>query len=199
MSELYKHLYEMLSPITKSAEEYSLRLTEKYLDNVSLSAANVDELSETLGGNLQTAIFVKLAVCLASRHGVDSFKFGERHTSEEMREYFKSVFLPLSVETVYIMCLDSDKRVISCDFVGEGTVNQSTVLSRRMMEIALKRRAKYVITAHNHPNGNAEFSREDTEATSVLCELFRASGMALMGHYVIAGKESQEMKILPEC
>ena len=194
--KVYNRIYDILSPVTKRAREYSLALAERYADVFEIASADTDELTEALFGDASSALLLKLAASLNARRVTDSFKFGQRHTREEICEYFQHLFLPLSVETVYIMCLDKDDRVISCDLVGEGTVNQSSVFSRRLTEIAMRHSAKQAIVAHNHPRGAADFSKEDKLATSSLSALLSGVGILLRAHYLIAGDECHEMSIV---
>ena len=196
MTELYNRLYALFSPVTKRAREYSLALTERYANAYGIASADTDELTEALFGDRSSALLLKLAVSLNARRVTDSFKFGQAHTDGAICEYFRHLFLPLSVETVYIMCFDGEGRVISCDFVGEGTVNRSSVFSRKLIEIAMKRSAKQVIVAHNHPHGDADFSKEDRAATASISILLSGVGILLKAHYLIAEDVCHELSIV---
>ena len=70
---------------------------------------------------------------------------------------------------------------------GEGTVNFLAVSPRKVLELAIKKKAAAVIIAHNHPRGIAKPSCEDIEATRIIANLFETTGRRILAHYVFAG------------
>lgn len=185
-------LAEMLGHIDKNARASADKLIEKFGSFVGVAEADMLAISDALDGDMTTALYVKLAFALVSRRGCDAFNFGKKHTDEEIREYLRSLLFGLSVETVYLLSLRGG-RVISCDRAGEGTVNTSNVLPRKLIEIAKRNKADSVIIAHNHPGGYANPSDEDKSATRILYEFFDSSGIKLLAHYIVAGLECQKI------
>lgn len=184
-----KLLEELLAPVTKSPAETAKKLAEKFGTFLEIAEAETHTVSEAIGGDLSTSVYIKLAVALSSRRICDSFKLGKKHIENEICDYLKALFFGLSVETVYMLSIDASGKVSACDKAGEGTVNFSNVLPRKIIEIAKRRGAKSVIIAHNHPGGYAHPSEDDLAATKLLTELFIASGIALEASYVVAGAE----------
>jgi DNA repair protein RadC len=90
-----------------------------------------------------------------------------------------------------MMCIDGADRIISCDLVGEGTVNMAGVIPRHMLETALRGKATGVIIAHNHPHGDASASDEDLNMTHMLYNLFYSSGIRLIEHYIASVDECE--------
>ncbi len=188
-------LLELLSPVTGKAEMYADILLDRYENVMKLGEADVSSISETLDGDFKIASFIRISYALASRSVTDRFKFGYKHKREEIEEYFRALMMPLSVETVYVMSLDADGRVMACDYVSEGTVNFINVFPRRLAHTAVKRKASSVIVAHNHPGGYADASVDDVEATEFLKSLLLSSGIKLDAHYIIGGGRCLEMKL----
>lgn len=182
-------LEELLAPISKAPMKTAEKLAEKFTTFLEIAEAEPYTISEAIDGDLQTSIYIKLAVALASRRICDSFKLGKKHTESEICDYLKALFFGLSVETAYMLSIDESGKVTSSDKVGEGTVNFSNVLPRKIIEIAKKRNAKSVIIAHNHPGGYAHPSEDDLTSTNLLAELFIASGIELDASYIVAGSE----------
>ena len=138
---------------------------------------------------MQTTIYIKLLFAIASRRYTDSFKLGVSHTEGEIREYLKALFFGLSVETVYILSLDREGRVVSSDKISEGTVNASGVLPRGILERARKYGAMKIILAHNHPGGEAQPSEEDSDTMTAISQLLAISDIELCRGYIVgAGK-----------
>ena len=182
-------LEELLSRVFADGAEKSDALIKKFGSLIGVLEADADSLSEALSGDFRAAVYIKLCCAVASRRGRDAFKLGRRHTEEEICEFLKHLFFGLSDETVYLLSLDGEGKVLACDRVGEGTVNISNVLPRKILDVARKRGAKRVVLAHNHPGGYARASDDDTSATSILGALLISSGIELSAHYVIAGAE----------
>jgi len=181
---------EFLSPAIKNSAEIAKRLCERFGSFREVAEADSYVIEDAVG-DAACALYIKLAVALASRRICDRFKFGRSHTEEETKEYLKHLFFGLSIETVYLISIDGLGKAIACDRVGEGTVNLSNVLPRRLLEAAKRRGAKSVIIAHNHPGGFAMPSTDDVTSTSLLRELFESSGIKLINHYVVAGDDCE--------
>lgn len=139
--------------------------------------------------------YLKIIASLASRRVSDRFAFGKRHTEEEIEEYLKSIFFGLAVETVYVISFDKSGRAVFSEKAGEGSVNGTNVLPRRIVEIAKRRGAASVILAHNHPSGYAIASEDDVVGSVVLRELLFAAGIKLVAHYVVAGSDCTKIDI----
>ena len=126
---------------------------------------------------------------LRSRAGADSFKLGRKHTDGEIVSLFKSLFFSLPNETVYLLLLDEKGRVRSCEFVCEGTVNASSILPRKLLELMIKKNCRDAILAHNHPYGYARPSAEDVDTTARIASLLKSADRRLLAHYIIADNE----------
>lgn len=184
-----KILEALLLCSTSDAKEKAEILIRKFGSAIGVFEAETDSLAEALCGDSQSAVYIKLCSALASRRGLDSFKFGRRHSEEEICEYLKYLFLGLSDEAVYLLSLDGEGKVLACDKVGDGTVNVSNILPRKVIDAARKRGARRVIIAHNHPGGYAKASDDDVSATALLEGLLISSGLMLSAHYVVAGNK----------
>ena len=180
---------KLLTPVTNRAVEYAELLSRSFRREWEIAEASIDALTDVLDGDREIARYLKLAFALTSRTLTDSFKFGVRHTTEEIGKYLCGIFMTLSVETVYALFLDSDDAVISCNYMGEGTVNSSNIYPRRILERAIKCGAKKIIIAHNHPGGFAKPSAEDSTSMKMISDLFRSSGNELVGYYVVGNGE----------
>ena len=75
------------------------------------------------------------------------------------------------------------------EVVNHGIVNGVSVDVRRVVELALKHKAVYVIIAHNHPHGPAMPSREDDSTTSLIYNALNTVGISFYDHIIIAGDD----------
>ena len=183
---------EILTKLLESATSDPSTVAKKLLDRfgtvLRLSEAEPELISEACGDRT-VAIFIKLATALASRRITDSFRVGKRYEESEIKRYLCALFLGSSVETVYMLSFDKDMKLIFVDYVCEGTVNALGILPRRLLDIAIKRKASSVILAHNHPGGVAKPSDDDLVSTARIYNLFDASGIKAIAHYVVSDGE----------
>ena len=189
-----KILCDLLKFAGFDAEALSALLIQKFGSAAAALEAEENMLSSTLGSE-SAAMYVKLLASIAARRVSDRFLFLKKHTDAEIEDYFKAIFFALPVETVYVMSFDKSGRAISCDKAGEGTVNGTNVLPRRIVEIAKRSGACSVIMAHNHPSGYATPSEDDAVGSVVLRELLFAAGIRLTAHYVVAGADCTKIEI----
>ena len=188
-SELSAALRASLSFAVPDPDAAINAINERFDSVYSLLAADFDVLADMPELGESGAYFVRVAFSIASRRVSDTFRFGRVHTEDEILDYFKAICLTETREVVYCMFFDGSGKALSCEFINEGTVGMASVLPRRMLEMAIKKRAASIIIAHNHPAGSSDPSVEDVAATGKIAGLFLSSGKKLLCHYVIAGME----------
>ena len=194
-SDFKDKVIPVLAAVTSDPETLFLALNDRYKSARAVIAADVSELASIPGFSESTAIFLKTAFALGSRRVTDRFKFGRTHSEEEIIEYLKALLVCRANEAIYCLLLDDRKRVLSCEFISEGTVDTSFPMPRKMLERAMNKKAKYIIIAHNHPEGEALASASDVEATRGIALMLLEAGINLICHYVISGDTFE--KILP--
>ena len=170
----------------EKSKECISRLIDRYGSIATVFSESEEELCRVGKMSMNTALLIKLIAYNEARRKTDNFKFGEKHTELELREFIGALFLGSSVETVYALMLDNEGRVISAEHISEGTVNASDVIPRKILECANKRKARSLILAHNHPKGNKTPSKDDIMTTGRLASLFATVGIRLAAHYIVA-------------
>lgn len=170
----------------EKSRECVSRLIDRYGSVATIFSESEEELCRVGNVSMNTTLLIKLIAYNEARRKTDNFKFGEKHTELELREFIGALFLGSSVETVYALLLDSEGRVISAEHISEGTVNASDVIPRKILECANKKKARSVILAHNHPKGHKAPSKDDVMTTGRLVNLFATVGIRLVAHYIVA-------------
>jgi DNA repair protein RadC len=100
------------------------------------------------------------------------------------------------IEHLIMLCLDNRNRLIAEEPLSKGTVNQTPVYIREVINAALKHHAQAVILVHNHPSGEAEPSRADIEMTDQLKRALNLVTIALHDHLIVAGRQCVSFKSL---
>ena len=100
------------------------------------------------------------------------------------------------VEHFMILCLDNRNRLIGEEVLSRGTVDQTPVSVREVINAALRHHAKAVILVHNHPSGETEPSRADIDMTTELNAALSLVTITLHDHLIVAGKTVVSFKSL---
>ena len=187
-------LEQLLSFVSANPSQVTERLSSEYVTFLQIAEATDECLAETLGGNANLALYLKLCTTLAARRISDGFSFGKRHSEDEIRKYLSSLLFGMPEETVYMLSIDPSGRCVAADRVGEGIVNYSSVLPKKVLDAARRRGAKSVVIAHNHPGACLSPSQNDITATEVLAQLLHDSGITLERSYVVSGMRCEEVK-----
>ena len=99
--------------------------------------------------------------------------------------FVSKCFIGRTVEHFLMLSLDKQMQMIRYDFISKGSVNNSTVDLRRMIQILLASNAEYAVIAHNHPSGNALPSKSDVDTTLLIRTTLKTVGVQLYDHFIV--------------
>jgi DNA repair protein RadC len=99
------------------------------------------------------------------------------HLADERNEVFAVLFL------------DSHHRLLAFEKLFHGSINESAVYPRVVVQKALEHNAAKVIFAHNHPSGNCDPSNADREITRELQKILSIVSVTAVDH-IIVGREN---------
>ncbi len=102
--------------------------------------------------------------------------------------HFQPVVSGLTVEKLWILCLNRKNRLIKRVEVTSGTATGSLVHPREVFRPAIREAATAVICVHNHPSGDPAPSSADLQVTRRLREAAVAVDIELLDHLVIGTK-----------
>ncbi len=104
---------------------------------------------------------------------------------EDLLNYCKSAMAGQRDEQFRVIYLNAKNEVIHDEVLQEGTVDQSAVYPRKIIEHALQQKAVALILIHNHPSGNPEPSSHDQYLTKMLTQLAESLGIKIHDHIII--------------
>ncbi len=163
------------------------RLLERFGTLPQVLEAPVEELAKVPGMGPNSGAFLNMVTQAGKYYQVKRTAKGNILTTiEACGAYLCPFFIGQRNETVFLLCLDSKCKVLSCKKVGEGSVNSAGVPIRRMVEMALAANASSVVLAHNHPSGLALPSAEDVQTTRRLATALSAVEITLIDHIIVA-------------
>jgi len=172
----------------KDTRELAVRLLEHFGSIVQVLDATPEELERVngIGEGISTFISFRRELERYYRIKQDECPVEPLTTPEDFGKRLRSKFYNQRNEVVYVLCLDAKCKLLSCRFVGEGSVNSANIPVRRIMEICLNANATSVVLAHNHPGGLAFPSGDDIQTTYRLAQALNTVDIYLIDHLIFA-------------
>jgi len=160
----------------------------------SLSAvleADPHDLEAIEGVGRSAALFLSMIPQVTRRYFLDRVRHVRKplNTSEAAAEYLVPLMAGRAEEVFYVICLDSQLRVLYPALVSEGTVKDAVVHPRHVVEAALRHKAASVILAHNHPGGSMKPSNQDHKLTARLVQALGSIDIKVVDHVIVAGDQ----------
>lgn len=95
-----------------------------------------------------------------------------------------------------MISLDNQNKIIAEDEISRGTIDQTPVYVREVVNIALRNHAKSVLFVHNHPSGETQPSVADISMTKELRAALAIMTITLHDHLIVAGTEIVSLRSL---
>jgi len=156
--------------------------------------ADVKELSAVEGIGARSAVLIRLFNDVGRIYQLR--KSGDRvllNTTQALGQYCVTLAYGRAYEMLNMVCLNAQKKLINTVMVEEGTPGEIQIQARKLIEIAIRNKADSVVLTHNHPGGTAMPSHSDISTTRVIMESFRAVGISLVDHIVVADQRFVSM------
>ncbi|MBI4248380.1 MAG: DNA repair protein RadC [Elusimicrobia bacterium] len=148
--------------------------------------ADESELLQTAGIGPRSALLLALvkqacAAYLRSRlHRRDIVE-----SPQAAIDYCRMALAGKTHEVILALFVDTRNRLIADKILFEGTLDQSAVYPRRILEEALSLHASGFLLVHNHPSGNPSPSPEDGRLTQSLVEAAQTLDIRFLDHLIV--------------
>ena len=114
-------------------------------------------------------------------------------STEKSGQYAIDLFIGKEQEELHLICLDSGRRVFYTGCLLKGTIDEVPAYPRVIVSEVIKRNARHIILAHNHPNGSSFPSPADELATAKIEAALSAIGVELIDHIIVSGNSYYSM------
>ncbi|MDL2248132.1 DNA repair protein RadC [Tyzzerella sp. OttesenSCG-928-J15] len=155
---------------------------------VNLVESRPEEIARRCNVSENVAILVSLVPHLSKKHL--SGKWGERmemSNSKLVGEYCVSLYANEHYERFYILCMDTQRRLLRAELIHEGSIDSSAVYPRIIVESALKNKAASVVLSHNHPGGGLLPSKGDIDVTRRVKAALNTVDIEVIDHVIVGG------------
>lgn len=170
----------------QSAVELARSLLERTGGLRELDRKGAEELQEAKGLGLAKIAQLKAAMELGRRLMAEEKKvLGAVTSSKEVYEWLRPQMQGLTKEVFKVLLLNGNNEVLECVIASEGSLTESPVYLRELVNVANRHRAAALIVAHNHPSGNPRPSSTDKSLTEELVAMGRLLKIGVLDHVII--------------
>ncbi len=180
----------LYNPIVQgNTNDIAHRLIERFGSIYNIFTADEKELTEVDGIGSRTAVYLKSLLDITG--AVQRFEIENEYrnvlgNAEKASKYAVSLFHGKVVETLYIISLNSFKKVISNDSISIENASQVTTTVAFIAKIALSRHASFIMLAHNHPGGTLNPSPDDLQMQRAVYEGLNTLSVKLEYNFIVA-------------
>lgn len=162
------------------------KLLERFGTLTRVFEAEPSALEEVDGIGPQAATLISLIRPLATRFLKTSTSLQTTlRSTADAAAYFQAKLKGLPDEEVHVAFVNAKNAVTATEQLQRGTVDQSAVYVRQIMERALAHKSSGFILAHNHPSGDPTPSDHDRELTQAVKAAAAAVGIRFLDHLII--------------
>jgi DNA repair protein RadC len=170
----------------QSAVELARRLLEHLGGLRELDRRSREELQEARGLGLAKIAQLKAAFELGRRLLAEERRVTGRVTSsKEVYDWLRPQLAGLTKEVFKVLLLNGDNEVLESVTASEGSVTESPVYLRELVNLANRHQAAALIVAHNHPSGNPRPSAADKALTEDLVIMGHLLRIRVLDHLIV--------------
>lgn len=170
----------------QNAVELGRELIERFGGFAGLLSARIEDMMQVKGIGKAKIAQILAAMEIVKRQTRQPLqKKNIIENPDVLYAYLKAAMQNMPREEFRLLHLNRSKHLIAEDTLFYGTVDESAVYGREVIEAALRRKASALIFAHNHPNGEAKASDEDLALTLSLVNACKAVQIPVLDHIII--------------
>jgi DNA repair protein RadC len=175
----------------QSAVDLARTLLKEWEGLSGLDAADPHLLAETKGLGLAKIAQVKAALELGRRLLAEVERAARPRitSSNDVLELMAPRLRGLQVECCEVILLNGGNEVVAVEMLSEGSLTESPVYPREILQRANRHHAAAVILVHNHPSGHSQPSAGDRALTEELVLAGDLLRIPLVDHVIIGRRD----------
>ena len=172
----------------KDTNELAHKMINEYGSLANLLDAHPLDIIKRCKVNENISVLISMIPQLAKLYFQSKWEKNVRLVSSySAGKYLIDLFHGRTTEAFYILCLDAQRRLINAALVSEGTVEETAIYIRNIVQTALIHNSVSVVLSHNHPGGSERASGADVEATRGIIRAFEPLEIDVLDHIIVAG------------
>jgi len=181
---------ELLSALTGSRP--AQLLMERFGGLAPLARASLDDLQQLKGIGKGKAAAIRSAFLLAQRLTQEAHRESPvLDTPERIADVLREPNRLYAVEHFQVLCLNTRRRLIAVENIGQGILDQVLVHAREVFAVAIAKRASAIVLAHNHPGGDPTPSEADIRVTRDLIRAGQLLKIEVLDHIILGHRTTE--------
>jgi DNA repair protein RadC len=173
----------------KDCKPIAKNLLKKFKTFSGVLDAETGELITIKGIGETSAILLKSIKAFAQEYLKSNIENKKKINSiKDVLDYLKLKFSGAQDENVCVMLLDTKNNFLSFNKISSGTIDESPVYIRKIIDLALKKNAKSIILVHNHPSGEVQPSSADKRITKKIKQALEIVELNFYDHIIVGYK-----------
>jgi len=169
----------------KDTNEIGHNLINEFGSLENVFSATFDELCTVDGVGESGAVLIRLIGQLFNRVNARPIETGTYLSSTEITgQYLIDYFKNLSVERFVLISMNCERKILGVDIISEGDHSATAVDIRKIVNIAMKRKATVVLLAHNHPGDSTNPSDSDIVVTGKIINVLEGLDIMVADHII---------------
>ncbi len=170
----------------KDMKPAAKRLLKEFKSLSGVVSADHEDLTQVEEIGEHSAILLSLVHATAERFlKQESKKLFNLSSPQALYDYCRISLGKQKREQFRAYYLNAKNNLVAEEVLQEGTVDQTVVYPRTVLEHALKHKAVGVLFAHNHPSGNLTPSSHDLKLTRLLIKTTATLGIKVHDHLIV--------------
>lgn len=141
--------------------------------------------------SMNVAVLISMIPALSRRYHTNKYLLDKPilNSTKKIGNYAIALMLGRTVEHFFLICLNSQRKLIESVLVSEGTVDETPIYPRKIVEIVLKYHATSIVLVHNHPGGSFIPSNSDIESTQKIISALEPLNIEVLDHIIVSGND----------
>jgi DNA repair protein RadC len=157
--------------------------------------ASMDELTEVPGMGEHSAGLIKLAKDMGTAYLEERVVGADIISSPgDVIDFLTIKLAGERVEKFLALYSSTKNEVLAIETINEGTINQTAVYPRKVIEHAIRHNARSIIFVHNHPSGDSTPSKSDIKLTKELEDAARTVDILVHDHIIIGRNSHHSLR-----
>jgi DNA repair protein RadC len=170
----------------RSAVDLGRELLQTFGGLRGLNAADAHDLRAIKGLGSAKIAELQAALELGRRSLSEAKRIkGKVASSDDVYAFLLPQMRDLKREAFWVLLLNGQNEIIDVRTASEGSLTESPVYPRELMQLANRHHAAALIVAHNHPSGNPKPSATDKAITEELVFAGKIMRVKVLDHVII--------------